>query len=48
MLPTQRRVLERLHQVMRPGGLLFVGHAEHFSDAKDLFFLRGKTLYERL
>ena len=46
--PTQRRVLERLHQVMRPGGLLFVGHAEHFSDAKDLFFLRGKTLYERL
>ncbi|QNP50680.1 methyltransferase domain-containing protein [Diaphorobacter aerolatus] len=46
--PTQRRVLERLHRVMRPGGLLFVGHAEHFSDARDLFVLRGKTVYERL
>jgi chemotaxis protein methyltransferase CheR len=46
--PTQRRVLERLHRVIRPGGLLFVGHAEHFSDARDLFVLRGKTTYERL
>lgn len=45
---TQRHVLERLHAVMRPGGLLFVGHAEHFSDARDLFVLRGKTVYERL
>ncbi|MBF5007512.1 chemotaxis protein CheR [Diaphorobacter sp. NR2-3-3-1] len=45
---TQRGVLERLHAVMRPGGLLFVGHAEHFSDARDLFVLRGKTVYERL
>lgn len=45
---TQRHVLERLHRVMRPGGLLFVGHAEHFSDARDLFVLRGKTVYERL
>ncbi|QIL83245.1 chemotaxis protein CheR [Diaphorobacter sp. HDW4A] len=45
---TQRRVLERLYGVMRPGGLLFVGHAEHFSDARDLFVLRGKTVYERL
>ncbi|MPM13839.1 Chemotaxis protein methyltransferase [bioreactor metagenome] len=45
---TQRRVLERLHAAIRPGGLLFVGHAEHFSDARDLFVLRGKTVYERL
>lgn len=47
-MTTQRRVLQRLHRVIRPGGLLFVGHAEHFSDAKDLFVLRGKTLYERI
>lgn len=46
--PTQRRVLERLHRTIKPGGLLFVGHAEHFSDARDLFVLRGKTLYERI
>ena len=46
--PTQRAVLERIHRVMKPGGLLFVGHAENFSDARNLFVLRGKTVYERL
>jgi chemotaxis protein methyltransferase CheR len=45
--PTQRRVLERIHHVMKPGGMLFVGHAENFSDSRDLFTLRGKTVYER-
>ncbi len=44
---TQRRVLERIHQVMAPGGLLFVGHAENFSESRDLFVLKGKTVYER-
>ncbi|MGQ0709265.1 MAG: CheR family methyltransferase [Rhodoferax sp.] len=44
---TQRRVLERIHSVLKPGGLLFVGHAENFSDSKDLFSLKGKTVYER-
>ena len=46
--PTQRRVLERTHRVMRPGGLLYVGHSENFTDSRDLFRLRGKTVYERL
>ena len=45
---TQRRVLERIHRVMAPHGLLFVGHAENFSDSRDLFVLRGKTVYERV
>lgn len=45
---TQRRVLERIHRVMKPGGMLFVGHAENFSDARSLFALRGKTVYERV
>lgn len=45
--PTQRRVLERIHAVLKPGGMLFVGHAENFSESKDLFTLRGKTVYER-
>jgi len=45
--PTQRKVLERIHRVMVPGGLLFVGHAENFSESRDLFVLRGKTVYER-
>lgn len=45
---TQRQVLERIHRVMMPGGLLFVGHAENFSESRDLFVLRGKTVYERV
>ena len=46
--PTQRKVLERIHRVMRPGGLLFVGHSENFTESRDLFKLRGKTIYERV
>lgn len=45
--PTQLRVLTRIHAAMRPGGLLYVGHSENFGDARDLFRLRGKTVYER-
>ena len=44
---TQRAVLERIHRVLKPGGMLFVGHAENFSESRDLFTLRGKTVYER-
>ncbi|HEX3139340.1 MAG TPA: CheR family methyltransferase, partial [Rhizobacter sp.] len=46
--PTQRRVLERMHAVMKPRSLLFVGHSENFTESKDLFRLRGKTVYERV
>jgi len=45
--PTQRRVLERMHRVMQPHGLLFAGHSENFTASRDLFRLRGKTVYER-
>jgi chemotaxis protein methyltransferase CheR len=44
---TQRKVLERMHAVMKPGGLLYVGHSENFTESRDLFRLRGKTIYER-
>ena len=46
--PTQRRVLERTHAQMADGGLLFVGHSENFSESRDLFELRGKTIYQRV
>ena len=46
--PTQRRVLERMHAAMRPGAQLFVGHSENFTDSRDLFQLRGKTVYQRV
>jgi chemotaxis protein methyltransferase CheR len=46
--PTQRQVLGRIHRLMKPKGTLFVGHAENFSDARALFALRGKTVYEKV
>lgn len=45
---TQRKILEKMHQVMAPGSLLFVGHSENFADSRDLFRLRGRTVYERV
>jgi len=45
---TQRKVLERIHGVMKPGSLLFVGHSENFTDSRDLFHLQGKTIYKRV
>ncbi len=46
--PTQRKVLEGMHRALKPGGLMYVGHSENFTEARDLFRLRGKTIYERL
>ncbi|MES3015650.1 MAG: CheR family methyltransferase [Pseudomonadota bacterium] len=45
---TQRRVLGQIHAAMKPKGLMYVGHSENFTDLKDSFRLRGKTIYERL
>ncbi len=46
--PTQLRILGKFAQVLRPGGWLFAGHSENFTDARADFKLRGKTVYERL
>lgn len=42
--PTQYRLLSRFHPLLRPEGLLFVGHSESLTHAADLFRLRGKTV----
>jgi len=44
---TQKEILRRIVQVLRPGGLLFVGHSENFTDCHDCLTLRGKTVYQR-
>ncbi len=45
---TQRRVMTRIHATMRADGLLFVGHSENFTEMKEHFRLRGKTVYARV
>jgi chemotaxis protein methyltransferase CheR len=45
--PTQLQILQRFSPLLKPGGLLFVGHSENFHHARELFVLRGKTVYQR-
>jgi len=44
----QRQVLERLAGSLKPGGWLFAGHSENFTEHRDLFNLVGKTAYRRV
>jgi chemotaxis protein methyltransferase CheR len=43
---TQFAILKRFAPLLKPDGLLFVGHSENFYYASDYFHLRGKTVYE--
>lgn len=45
---TQLAILRRFAPLLKPDGLLFVGHSENFYHAADLFKLRGKTVYEKV
>ncbi|MBE9609574.1 CheR family methyltransferase [Chitinilyticum piscinae] len=44
--PTQLKILQRFAPLMKPDGLLFVGHSENLYHAADYFRLQGKTVYE--
>jgi chemotaxis protein methyltransferase CheR len=45
--PTQGRVLQRLVQHLKPDGLLFAGHSENFTEARELLELQGNSVYRR-
>lgn len=42
----QARLIQRFARLLKPGGLLFVGHSEHFNHQKSPFRLRGQSVYE--
>lgn len=44
--PTQYAILKKMKPLLKPDGLLFVGHSEALFHATDLFRLRGQTVYE--
>lgn len=46
--PTQTKLLARFARSMKPGGLLFVGHSENFSQMTSDFKLQGQTVYRRV
>ncbi len=43
--PTQRNVFERFHQVLKPGGHLYIGHSENIGTGVTGFRSVGKTIY---
>lgn len=42
---TQLKILKKFAPLLKPDGLLFVGHSENFYHAVDVFTLKGKTVY---
>lgn len=44
---TQKELLERMAQLLKPDGLLFVGHSESPYRLTDCFSLIGKTIYRK-
>lgn len=42
---TQQRILRRFSSMLKPGGLLFTGHSENFSQVSEDFYLIGQTVY---
>lgn len=43
---TQALLLKRFAKLLKPGGLLFAGHSEHFGGMSGPFRLRGQSVYE--
>jgi chemotaxis protein methyltransferase CheR len=44
--PTQHKILTKMKPLLKPDGLLFMGHSEALYHAAELFRLRGQTVYE--
>ncbi|EWG67259.1 Chemotaxis protein methyltransferase [Enterobacter sp. DC4] len=42
---TQEQLMQRFARVLKPGGLLFIGHSEHFSTVNGPFRLSGQSVY---
>jgi len=42
---TQESILRRFVPLLKPGGLMFAGHSENFSQISRDFYLRGQTVY---
>jgi chemotaxis protein methyltransferase CheR len=44
----QRHIVERMHRLLKPNGVLIVGHSENLFHAQDLFHSLGQTVYRPL
>ncbi|CFQ36186.1 CheR family methyltransferase [Yersinia bercovieri] len=42
---TQEKLMSRFARMLKPGGILFAGHSEHFNNMNGPFRLRGQSVY---
>lgn len=42
---TQEHLMQRFAKMLKPGGILFAGHSEHFNTTHGPFSLRGQSVY---
>ncbi|EPZ8122852.1 CheR family methyltransferase [Yersinia enterocolitica] len=42
---TQEKLMQRFARMLKPGGILFAGHSEHFNNMNGPFRLRGQSVY---
>ncbi|MBF0273678.1 MAG: protein-glutamate O-methyltransferase CheR [Nitrospinae bacterium] len=45
--PTQKTLVGRFHQYLKPGGYLFIGHSESLLDSRHLFKYIQPTVYQK-
>lgn len=44
---TQQKLINRYHKLLRPGGLLILGHSESLTKNQQQFNLMGRTIFEK-
>lgn len=47
-IPTKTELIDRLHNYLKPGGYLILGHSESLAGISEKFELKGKTIYRRI
>lgn len=45
--PTQEKLIPRFYELLRPGGILFLGHSESISVGNPGFEMLGKTIFKK-
>jgi chemotaxis protein methyltransferase CheR len=45
--PTQRSLVQRYYELLRPGGLLILGHSESLAKNESRFEIKGRTVFEK-
>jgi chemotaxis protein methyltransferase CheR len=45
--PTRTALIEKFHQVMKPGGYLFIGHSETLGRQQNLFKYVMPAVYQK-